>query len=132
MSVSDPIADMITIIRNACQAKKNTADVKGSKLTEAILAILKTEGFIRNFKPMEYKRQGLFKIYLKYAKDGTPAISNLRRISKPGVRKYVAKDAIPDVFGGLGIAMISTSKGILTNLQAKESGVGGEVLFYVW
>ena len=132
MSVTDPIADMITIIRNANRTKKPSADVKASKLNEAILSLLKKEGFIKDFKPMEYKNQGLFKVYLKYAKNGTGAISNLRRISTPGLRNYVAKDNIPSVFGGLGVAVISTSKGVMTNTDAKESGVGGEVLLYVW
>ena len=134
MSVTDPIADMITILRNANRAKKVTADVKASKLVEAILSLLKDEGFIKNFKPMEHKNQGLFRIYLKYAVDKTktPAISNLKRVSKPGLRKYVTKDEIPNVFGGLGISVISTSKGVMTNLQAKEAGVGGEVLIHVW
>lgn len=132
MSVSDPIADMITIIRNANRASKPMADVKASKLTEAILNLLKQEGFIKTFKPMEYKNQGLFRVYLKYAKDKTPAMSNIRKISKSGIRKYVAKDEIPGVFGGLGIAIISTSKGVMTGQSAKELGIGGEVLLCVW
>lgn len=132
MSISDPIADMITIIRNASRAKKPSADVKASKLNEAILSIMKEEGFIKNFKPMDYKNQGLFRVYLKYGKGKLPAISNVRRASKPGLRMYVTKDKIPNVFGGLGIAIISTSKGVMTNLKARESGVGGEVLLYLW
>lgn len=132
MSVSDPIADMITIIRNAKRAKKAACDVKASKLTDSILSLFKSHGFIKNYKPMEYKNQGLLRVYLKYAKDNTPAISNLRRISKPGIRKYVTKDQIPDVYGGLGVAIMSTSKGVMTNLQARESGAGGEVLLYIW
>lgn len=132
MSVTDPIADMITIIRNASRAKKTSADVKASKLTEAILSLMKKEGFIKNYKPMEYKKQGLFRVYLKYDQDKTPALSNIKKISKPGLRKYAAKDAIPDVFNGLGVAVLSTSKGIMTNTEAKESGTGGEVLLYIW
>lgn len=132
MSVSDPIADVITIIRNANRAKKASADVKASKLVEAILTLMKKEGFIKSFKPMDYKNQGLFKVYLKYADEKTPAMTNIKKISKPGLRKYVTKDQIPNVFGGLGVAVISTSKGIMTNSEAKEAGVGGEVLIYIW
>jgi len=132
MSVSDPIADMITIVRNANRAKKADADVKASKLTEAILSLMKKEGFISNFKPLEYKKQGLFKVYLKYSQNNTPAFSNIKKVSKPGLRKYVTKDEIPDVFNGLGVAFISTSKGIMTSVQAKEAGTGGEVLLYIW
>jgi len=132
MSITDPIADMITIIRNANRAKKPSCDVKASKLADAILSLLKKEGFIKNFKPMEYKNQGLFRVYLKYGKNTTPAISNLRRISRPGLRKYVAKDDIPNVFGGFGTAVVSTSKGVMTGADAKAAGAGGEVLLYIW
>ena len=132
MSVTDPIADMITIIRNAYRAKKTSADVKASKLTEAILSLMKREGFISNYKPMEHKKQGLFRVYLKYAEDKTPVFSNIKKISKPGLRKYVTKDEIPNVFNGLGIAVLSTSKGVMTNTEASVSGTGGEVLLYIW
>jgi small subunit ribosomal protein S8 len=132
MSVSDPIADVITIIRNANRARKATADVKASKLVEAILTLMKKEGFIANFKPLEYKNQGLFRVYFKYADEKTPAINNIKKISKPGLRKYTTKDEIPNVYGGLGVAVISTSKGIMTNTEAKEANVGGEVLLYIW
>jgi small subunit ribosomal protein S8 len=101
-------------------------------MNEAILSLFKKEGFIKDFKPMEYKNQGLFRVYLKYAKNGVSAISNVRRISRPGLRNYVTKDKIPSVFGGLGLAVISTSKGVMTSTDAKESGVGGEVLLYIW
>ena len=132
MSVSDPVADVITIIRNANRAKLASADVKASKLVEAILVLMKKEGFIKSFKPMDYKKQGLFKVYLKYAEDKTPAFSNIKKISKPGLRKYAAKDEIPNVLGGLGVAVLSTSKGVMTNSEAKEANVGGEVLLYIW
>ena len=133
MSISDPIADAITIIRNANRARKPSADVKASKLVEAILAVMKNEGFIKGFKPVEDKKQGIFKVYLKYSEDGKlSAISNIKRISRPGLRKYVTKDRLPNVFNGLGVALISTSKGIMTNTAAKEAAAGGEVLLYVW
>jgi len=132
MSVSDPIADMITILRNASRARHLSADVRASRLTESVLSLMKKEGFIKNFKPMEHKKQGLFKVYLRYSDAKLPAISNIQKISKPGLRKYVDRDNIPSVFNGLGVAVISTSKGLMTDAEAKEAGLGGEVFLYIW
>ena len=131
MSRSDLIADGFTIIRNAIMAKKENADMPASNLLRSILEILKREGYIENFKPIEDKKQGILRVYLKY-KDSKPAISHIKRISKPGLRVYVKGDRIPSVLRGKGIAIISTSKGIITNREAKAQGLGGEVLSYIW
>jgi len=133
MVVTDPIADMLTIVRNASSAKKQTADVKASKINEEILKILKSEGYISNYKPIKDNRQGLFRVYLKYlgAKNG-PTITGLRRISKPGLRIYVRKEDIPYVLNGLGRGILSTSKGLMTDMQARRVHVGGELICYVW
>lgn len=131
MSKTDPIADLLTSIRNASRAKKDKADVTSSKMNREILTILKREGYIADFKPLDASKVNLIRVYLKYI--GTrSAITNLRRISKPGLRIYRPTKKIPNVLRGLGIAIISTSKGIMTNREAHELKIGGEILCYVW
>ena len=132
MSVTDPIADMLTIIRNASSAKKEVCEIRNSKLTEEIVKILKKESFISNYKLMKDTKQGKLRIYLKYAKDGEPALMGLKRISRPGLRMYKKTDVLPKVYGGLGVAIISTSTGIMTDNEAREKKVGGEVICYAW
>lgn len=131
MSQTDPIADMLTRIRNACRVKKKDVVCPSSKLKVEIAKILKEEGFIRNFKVTEDDKQGILNIILKYTEDNQSVISELRRISRPGRRLFCTKDSVPKVLDGLGIAIISTSKGILTGKSCEELGVGGEVLCYI-
>jgi len=131
MSRTDLIADAFTMIRNAMMAKKEAVDIPASKTISSILEILKKEGYIENLKAIEDKKQGLYRIYLKYIA-GSPAIRNIKRVSRPGLRVYVKGEKIPAVLRGRGIAIISTCKGIVTGSQAKESGVGGEVIGYIW
>jgi small subunit ribosomal protein S8 len=132
MAVTDSVADMLTVIRNGSFAKKETVEVKGSKLSEEILNIFKRERFIANFKLMKDNSQGVLRVYLKYAKDGAPAILGIKRISRPGLRIYKKADELPKVYGGLGSAVISTSKGLLTDSEARAKKLGGEVLCYIW
>ena len=132
MPVTDPIADMLTVIRNGVMAHKETVEVKRSRLIENILAALKREGFVSNYKAMEDSKQGSVKIYLKYGPAATPSIAGLRKVSRPGRRVYVKEKDIRAVYGGLGIALISTSKGVLTDKEAKEKKLGGEILCEVW
>ena len=132
MSLTDPIANTLTIIRNGLMSKKTKVDVPFSKISQEILSILKREKFIKDFKFMDDKKQGQLRVYLKYTSTGAPAIKGLRKISRPGLKTYVKKDKVPTVLGGLGIAILSTSRGIVTNVQAKEMRAGGEVLCYVW
>ena len=131
MSRTDLIADAFTIIRNATLVKKETVEVPASSLIKSIVEILKTNGYIENFKFIDDKRQGMVRIYLKYI-DKKSAINNLKRISRPGLRIYVKKNKIPIVLRGKGIAFISTSQGILTNKEAREKNLGGEVIGYIW
>lgn len=132
MSITDPLADMFTIIRNAGYAKKEKVEFPSSKTKIEILNILKKEGYIKNYKYMDDKRQGMLRVYLKFKKDKSPAITGIKRISKPGLRIYVTKNKIPRVLRGMGLAIISTSSGILTDAQARKQGAGGEVICYVW
>jgi len=132
VNITDPIADMITRIRNANSVGKNTVDIPASNIKASIGEILKEEGFINNVKVVEKKPQNMIRIYLKYGKDDKKVITGLKRISKPGLRVYVGKDEVPRVLGGLGIAVISSSQGLMTDKQARETGVGGEVLCYIW
>ena len=132
MVVSDPIADLLTRIRNANMAYHDRVDVPGSKIKKAIVQIMKDEGFIRDFEWIDNGHQGVIRIYLKYGPNKTRVISGLRRISKPGLRVYAKRDQIPRVLGGLGIAILSTSKGVMTDKQARQQGLGGEVLCYIW
>lgn len=131
MSRTDLISDAFTIIRNAIMARKENVDVPASNMLGSILSILKKESYIDNFKLIEDKKQGILRIYLKYIA-GRPAIKNIRRISKPSLRVYAKQTKLPTVIRGRGIAIISTSKGIVTNKEAKELQVGGEVIGYVW
>jgi len=132
MALTDPIADMLTILRNASSTKKDTAEVKNSVLSESIVKLLKQEGFIDNYKLIKDNKQGILRIYLKYLKNGTPAILGLKRISRPGLRVYKKSDELPKVYGGLGIAILSTSNGIITDNKAREMKIGGEVICYAW
>ncbi len=132
MSMTDPIADMLTRIRNATMVRHDRTDIPASKTKLEIAKILKQEGFIRTFKLLEEGPQGVIRIYLKYADDGEPAIHGLKRVSAPGRRVYRALDALPKVRSGLGVAIVSTSRGVVTDEQARDRRVGGEVLCEVW
>jgi small subunit ribosomal protein S8 len=132
MSMTDPIADLLTRIRNGIQARHERVELPASKLKVEIARILKSEGFISNYKLTEDKVQGTLRIYLKYADDGEPVIHGIERISRPGRRVYRNKGEIPRVLGGLGLAIVSTSRGVLSGSEAAKSGVGGEVLCQVW
>jgi len=130
--MTDPIADMLTRIRNANMAKLEKVDIPSSRLKLEITKILKEKGFIKGYKVLKDKKQGIIRISLKYTEDEEKVITGLKRISKPGRRVYVGKKEIPKVMGGYGIAILSTSKGILTDEACRREGVGGEVLCYVW
>lgn len=132
MSMTDPIADMLTRIRNGIQAHHERVELPASKLKLEIAKILKSEGFISNYKIVEGKYQGTLRVYLKYADDGEPVIHGIERISRPGRRVYRNKGEIPRVLGGLGLSIVSTSRGILSGAEAVKTGVGGEVLCQVW
>jgi len=132
MSMTDPVADYLTRIRNAIMARHNKVDVPASNMVKAITKILLDEGYILNFTPIEDSKQGLVRIYLKYGENKKCAITGIERVSKPGLRRYSKVEDIPKVLGGLGIAVLSTPKGILTNKQARKEKVGGEVLCMVW
>jgi len=132
MSVTDPIADFLTCIRNACKAKHKKVDVPGSRMKAEIAKVLLEERFINNYKMISDNKQGVLRIYLKYDKNEESVIKGLRRVSKPGRRIYVSKDKIPRVQGNLGIAVLSTSRGVMTNKEARRIGCGGEVLCYIW
>ena len=131
MARTDLIADALTIIRNAVMAKKQNADIPASNMLKAVLGILQKEEYIDDFKFIEDKRQGLLRVYLKYTK-GKSAIKVIRRVSKPGLKIYVKHANLPNVLRGRGIAIISTSKGILTNKETKAQGLGGEIVAYIW
>jgi len=130
--MTDPIADMLTRIRNALQARKEEVEIPSSKLKVRIAEILKEEGYIKGFKVIPDNKQGILKVFLKYDEYGEPVISGLKRVSKPGRRIYVSKKQIPRVMGGLGIAILTTSRGLMTDREARKAGVGGEVICYVW
>ncbi len=130
--MTDPIADMLTRIRNASKAKHEKVDIPSSKLKIEIAKILKEEGFVKNVKLVKDRRQGLIRIYLKYTDDELSVIQGMKRVSRPGCRVYAGNDAIPKVMGGLGMAILSTPRGIQTGKQAKKDNVGGEVLCHVW
>ncbi len=132
MSMTDPIADLLIRIRNAYLAKREEVVLPASKMKLEIAKILKNEGYIRNFKFVEDAKQGVLKIHLKYDDGGHPIMRRLERVSKPSRRVYCDRDAIPQVLGGLGIVILSTSKGIMTGQKALHLGVGGEVLCRVW
>ncbi len=132
MNTTDPIADMLTRIRNANTSKHSTVDIPASKMKSSIAQILLDEGYIKSFEEIKDEKQGILRVTLKYDESGKRVISGLKRISKPGLRIYVNKEEIPQVLNGLGIALISTSKGIKTDKNARKEGLGGEVLAYVW
>jgi small subunit ribosomal protein S8 len=130
--ITDPVADMLTRIRNANVAYAEQIDMPASKLKAAIADILKSEGYIRDYLVEPTKPQATLKMALKYSRDRERSLSGVRRVSKPGLRVYAKRDEIPRVLGGLGIAVISTSRGLMTDREARRQGVGGEVLAYVW
>ncbi len=132
MSVTDPIADMLTCIRNACQARHRRTDVPYSNIKMELAKVLLREKYISNFKVVEDGAMRRIRIYLKYDEKETPVIGGLRRVSTPGRRVYVPKDKLPRVLGGLGTAVLSTSRGVVTDKESRALGVGGEVLCYVW
>jgi small subunit ribosomal protein S8 len=132
MQVTDGIADMLTRVRNASSAKHKTVDIPASNLKKAIARILLDEGYIKSMHVLEDGKQGNIKVVLKYTSEKKNVISGLKRISKPGLRVYANKEEVPKVLGGLGIAVLSTSKGIMTDKNARLEGVGGEVLAFIW
>jgi len=132
VNITDPIADMLTRIRNAGSSKHKTVDIPASNMKVSIANILLNEGYIKAFEEIKNDTQGIIRVTLKYDENGSKIISGLKRISKPGLRVYAGKDKLPKVLNGLGIALISTSKGIKTDKEAREIGLGGEVLAYIW
>ena len=132
MTMTDPVADMLTRIRNANTAGHATVDIPSSKIKKNIAEILLKEGYIKGFEVVEGEVQDTIRVQMKYASDKTRVITGIQRISKPGLKVYVKADEVPKVLGGLGIAIISTSSGLITDKQARELGVGGEVICYVW
>ena len=132
MAISDPVADMLTIIRNGGKAGFAKVDIPGSKIKQEMVRVLKEQGYIRDYKFLENETQGLIRVYLKYVKDGRPTIFGIKRISKPSCRVYSKSQQIKPVLNGLGISIVSTSKGVMTDKQAKEANVGGEILCNVW
>jgi small subunit ribosomal protein S8 len=132
MVTSDPIADMLTRIRNANQVGHEKLEIPGSNIKRQIAEILKREGFVRDAEYIADEKQGVIRLFLKYGKGQERVITGLKRISKPGLRVYVNHDSIPRVLGGLGVAVLSTSKGIMTDREARKDRIGGEVLCYVW
>ena len=132
MVMTDPIADFLTRIRNANMVKHDVLEVPASKIKREIAEILKKEGFIRDVEYIEDDKQGVIRVFLKYGRTGERVITNLKRISKPGLRAYVKADEVPKVLNGLGIAIISTSEGVITDKEARAKNVGGDVVAYVW
>ena len=132
MLLTDPIADFITRIRNACMARFEQVDIPSSKMKLDIAKMLKEEGYIKNYKLIKDKKQGILRLFLKYDNDNVPVIGGLQRISKPSCRVYVRHDKIPYVFNGLGTAILSTSKGIVSDREARKLKVGGELLCNIW
>ena len=132
MHITDPIADMLTRIRNANNTKHDTVDVPASNMKKSIAQILLEEGYIKNFQLIDNGTQGVIRVTLKYGAGKEKVISGLRRVSKPGLRVYAGADELPKVLRGLGIAIVSTSKGVMTDKKAREAHVGGEVLAFVW
>ncbi|MBI4418349.1 MAG: 30S ribosomal protein S8 [Ignavibacteriales bacterium] len=128
---TDPIADFLTRIRNAVKARHRRVDIPASGLKKALAQILLDEKYIANYTVLEDGKQGVLRVNLKYS-EGKPVISGLRRVSRPGIRQYKRKDALPRVMGGLGVAIVSTSKGVMTDARARRENVGGEILAFVW
>lgn len=131
MHITDPVADLLTRIRNAAKAKHRRVDVPASNLKKAIAQILLDQKFIANYAFLENGKQGVLRINLKF-QNGKPVIQGMRRVSRPGIRQYRGKKELPRVIGGLGVVIVSTSKGVMTDAQARKQNVGGEVLAYVW
>lgn len=132
MSMSDPIADFLTRIRNAGIVYHDKVEVPASRVKKELAELLKTEGYIKDVEYIADDKQGVIRMYLKYGPNRERVITGLKRISRPGLRVYAKKDEIPKVLGGLGIAVISTSKGIMTDKRARKEGLGGEVISYIW
>ena len=132
MFMTDPIADFLTRIRNANMAKHESLEVPASKIKRDIAEILKNEGFVRDVEYIDDDKQGIIRVFLKYGKGNERVISGIRRISKPGLRSYVKADAVPKVLNGLGIAILSTSEGVITDKEARSKKIGGEVIAYIW
>ena len=129
---SDPIADLLTRIRNGSRAEHEKVDIPSSKIKVRVAEILKDEGFIKNFRVLDDTKQGMLRVYLKYGPGNEQVISGLVRVSTPGRRVYVTHDKIPSILGGMGVTLVSTSRGVLTDRDARKERVGGEVLAYVW
>lgn len=132
MVMTDPIADYLTRIRNANMAKHDSVEIPASNIKKSISEILKREGFIRDYEVADDNKQGVIKVFLKYGPNGERVISGLKRISKPGLRNYVGAEDLPKVLNGLGIAIVSTSAGVITYKEARQKNVGGEVIAYIW
>jgi small subunit ribosomal protein S8 len=130
-AISDPVADYLTRIRNAQKARHPHVDIPASRLKRAITQILMDKGFIKNYLNVDDGKQGLLRVYLKYQRGGRPVIQRLERVSSPGLRRYVGADELPRVMNGLGVAIVSTSQGVMTDKEARRAGIGGEVLAYV-
>lgn len=132
MVMTDPIADFLTRVRNGNMVLHDTVEAPSSKIKLAISEIMKEEGYIKNYEYIADGKQGVIRVYLKYGEDRNKVISGIKRISKPGLRVYAKKDEIPRVLGGLGTAIISTSKGLMTDKRARKEGLGGEIICYIW
>ena len=132
MAMTDPIADMLTRIRNANVVYHDKVDITASKMKRALAEIMKSEGYIRDFQVINDDKQGILRVYLKYGPQKMRVITGLRRISKPGLRIYVKKDELPRVLGGMGVAVVSTTSGLMSDRQARAAGLGGEVVCYIW
>ncbi|MGO0155048.1 30S ribosomal protein S8 [Leuconostoc koreense] len=132
MSMTDPIADFLTRVRNANLARHEVVEAPASKIKKSIAEILKAEGFIRDFEYIDDNKQGVIRVFLKYGEDRNRVITGIQRISKPGLRKYAKAEELPKVLNGLGIAIISTSAGVITDKEARSKQIGGEVIAYVW
>ena len=128
MSLSDPIADMLTRIRNAIRANKREVSIRASRICEGIAAVLKQEGYIDDFDRIEDGKQGILRVALKYDEEGLPIITEIKRISKPGRREYCSVEGLPHILGGMGIAIVSTSKGVMSDKNCRQTNVGGEIL----
>src|SRR5512135_2376674 len=132
MGMTDPVSDMLTRIRNANMAKLEKVDIPSSNLKLEIARVLKDEGYIKNFKLLKDRKQGIVRVYMKYSPDELRVINGLKRVSSPGNRVYVGADEIPRVMGGLGVAILSTSKGVMADRESRTKNIGGEVLCYIW
>ena len=130
--MTDPIADMLTRIRNANMVRHSVVDIPASKVKRAMAEIMKREGFIKDYEYIKDSKQGIIRIQLKYGQGSQRVIAGLKRISKPGLRVYANKEELPKVLGGLGVAIISTSRGVMSDREARQAGLGGEVLCYIW